>query len=314
MIDAGQVFDQGRLLGLPTETVYGLAAPIDRPDLIARIFELKGRPPTNPLIVHVGTLDQARLCVQSWPVMAGVLAEHFWPGPLTLVLPKSDRVSDVITAGQNTVALRMPDHPVALAVLRASPVPLVAPSANLSTRVSPTSADDVALAFSADDVTVLDGGPCRVGIESTIVAVDEPNQRLTVLRPGMIDREALKAVLPEDWYLVERTDEAVQDDQVAPGQMRQHYRPARPLTVQVTADEDALSEARRKFSLQSGLALIELADDPDQAARDLYRLLRRADDGPVDRLVLLLPARRLIDPSWAGIVNRLTRAASHWKN
>lgn len=314
MIDAGQVFEQGRLLGLPTETVYGLAAPIDRPDLIARIFELKGRPPTNPLIVHVGTLDQARLCVQSWPAIAGVLAEQFWPGPLTLVLPRSDRISDVITAGQNTVALRMPDHPVALAVLRASPVPLVAPSANLSTRVSPTSADDVAAAFSADDVTVLDGGPCRVGIESTIVAVDEPNQRLTVLRPGMIDRIVLKAVLPADWQLVERTEETVQDDLVAPGQMRQHYRPARPLTVQVMAGEDAMAEARRKLSRQPDMALIELADDPDQAARDLYRSLRRADAGPVERLVLLLPASRLVDPAWAGIVNRLTRAASHWKH
>ncbi len=315
MIDASQVFAEGRLLGLPTETVYGLAAPIDRPDLITRIFDLKGRPLSNPLIVHVGTLAQARQCVRHWPDMASLLAAHFWPGPLTMVLPRSERISDLISAGQDTVGLRMPDHPLALAVLRASPVPLVAPSANLSTRVSPTRAEDVSAAFSVEDVTVLDGGRCRVGIESTIVAVDDEQRKLIVLRPGQITSDALKAILPDDWQLIEVSGETEPSDQrpVAPGQMRKHYRPQKLLTVRVI-DEDARVLARQELANQTRVALIELANDPDRAAHELYQSLRNADSASVDSLVLLLPAKHLSDPAWSGIIDRLTRAASYWKN
>jgi L-threonylcarbamoyladenylate synthase len=305
MPDPNAVFASGRLIGLPTETVYGLAAPIDRPDLVERIFTLKGRPPSNPLIVHVGSLDQARACVRQWPPLADQLAGRFWPGPLTLVLPKADHISDVITAGHDTVALRMPDHPIALAILKASSSPLVAPSANLFTRISPTRAEDVRAVFSAADVEVIDGGPCRVGIESTIVAIEQARQRVIWLRPGMISRQQIEAELPGGWQLVEP---GLANDRAAPGRMREHYRPGKPLMVRVVREE-----AGSSASEDGRFTRIALPDQADQAARELYRCLREADAGPGEWLLIELPAERLIDPLWAGIVNRLRKAASEWR-
>lgn len=306
-LDPEAEFAAGRLIGLPTETVYGLAAPIDRPDLVERIFALKGRPPSNPLIVHVGTLEQARACVAHWPPLAGRLAERFWPGPLTLVLPRAAHISPVITAGHDTVALRMPGHPLALAILRACRSPLVAPSANLFTRLSPTRAEDVRAVFSPEDVTVVDGGPCRVGIESTIIAIDEARRQVSWLRPGMISRQQIEAELPAGWQLVEPgRDSAV----AAPGRMREHYRPSKPLTVRVTGVDVPSSDARGDHR---HWIRIELPDQADQAARELYHRLRAAEASPGEHLLIELPPDRLTDPSWAGIINRLRKAASDWQ-
>lgn len=310
------VFDQGRLLALPTETVYGLAAPIDRPDLIARVFELKGRPPDNPLIVHVGSLGQARRVVSEWPEAAETLAGSYWPGPLTLVLRRSELISDAITAGRDTVAVRMPEHPVALAVLQALDVPLVAPSANLFTRLSPTCAADVRAAFPADLVEIIDGGPCRVGIESTIVAVEADQRRLVWLRPGMLDRDAISACLPQGWRLeIPVSSEDTPGARPAPGRMREHYRPRRPLHVRVY--RDSVERARLLSCHQTDIArqVVELPDGAEQAARRLYRLLHQADQADPDSrlpIELLLPAARLTDPAWEGVVNRLAKAATRW--
>jgi L-threonylcarbamoyladenylate synthase len=302
-LDPEAEFAAGRLIGLPTETVYGLAAPIDRPDLVERIFALKGRPPSNPLIVHVGSLEQARSCVAHWPPLAERLAERFWPGPLTLVLPRAAHISPVITAGHDTVALRMPGHPLALAILRACRSPLVAPSANLFTRLSPTRAEDVRAVFSSEDVTVVDGGPCRVGIESTIIAIDETRRQVSWLRPGMISRHQIEAELPDDWQLVDPgQDSAV----AAPGRMREHYRPAKPLTVRVIAADVPSNDNRQWIR-------IELPDQADQAARELYQRLRAAEASPGGHLLIELPRDRLSDPRWAGIINRLRKAASDWR-
>ncbi|AKS40708.1 L-threonylcarbamoyladenylate synthase [Wenzhouxiangella marina] len=307
-IDPNEVFATGRLIGLPTETVYGLAAPIDRPELVQRVFELKGRPPGHPLIVHVGSLTQARACVADWPEAAEMLAGRYWPGPLTLVLPKSDRVSDAITAGQATVALRMPDHPLALALLRASSAPLVAPSANPFTRLSPTRAEDVRAVFAEDQVTVVDGGPCRVGIESTIVALDPGAKTARLLRPGMISSEDLAAVLPPDWSWVESSVAGPR----APGQMREHYRPSRPLRVEVLADPAAIEHRRLALEARPELVEVRLPEAAEAAARELYQRLREADREGAEALVLLLSEACLRDPAWAGIVNRLAKAASQW--
>lgn len=304
-LEPNEVFAAGRLIGLPTETVYGLAAPIDRPDLIARIFALKGRPSSHPLIVHVGSIDQAKACVRHWPALATRLAERFWPGPLTLVLPKAEHISEQITAGHDTVALRMPDHPIALAILKASRSPLVAPSANLFTRLSPTRAEDVRAVFSETDVTVVDGGPCRVGIESTIIAIDEDDQIVTCLRPGMIDRGRIAAQLPPGWTLIEPGESTAL---VAPGRMREHYRPTRPLTVMVIRDPRAAALGPES----ADIGLVELPDQAELAGRELYGRLRRADRGPASRLLIRLPARCLEEPAWDGIVNRLRKAASQW--
>ena len=307
------LFDQGRLLALPTETVYGLAAPIDRPDLIARIFELKGRPSSNPLIVHVGSCEQARRVSREWPDVAGALAQAFWPGPLTLVLPRSDRISDAITAGRDTVAVRMPDHSVALAVLRALDVPLVAPSANLFTRLSPTCAADVRAVFASDQVEVIDGGPCRIGLESTIVGIDPSKRRLLWLRPGAIDREQIRRQLPSGWQLEISSDLDPQAAaQCAPGRMREHYRPDTPLHVHLHGGIDHAERLRAGLSHQGRRCIVELPQTAELAARMLYRLLRAADREHPGSIELLLDARHLSEPAWEAVINRLRKAATGW--
>ncbi|MGY6555522.1 MAG: L-threonylcarbamoyladenylate synthase [Wenzhouxiangella sp.] len=307
------LFDRGRLLALPTETVYGLAAPIDRPDLIARIFALKGRPPSNPLIVHVGSLEQARRVAGDWPEVAEVLAQAFWPGPLTLVLPRSAQIDDAITAGRDTVAVRMPDHPVALAVLRALDVPLVAPSANLFTRLSPTRAEDVRAVFPRDQVEIIDGGPCQVGLESTIVGLDSAKRCLLWLRPGAIDREQIRRHLPSAWRLeVPAAMDPEGAAQSAPGRMREHYRPDTPLHVHLHTGSDHAERLRVSLHKQGRPCILELPDTPETAARELYRLLRSADREGADSIELLLDARHLAAPAWEAVINRLYKAASIW--
>ena len=310
-----EVFRQGRLLALPTETVYGLAAPIDRPDLIARVFELKKRPPDNPLIVHVGTEQQLSRVVGQWPEPAARLARAFWPGPLTLVLARANSIIDAITAGLDTVAVRMPDHPAALAVLKALDVPLVAPSANLYTRLSPTCAADVRAVFPAEEVEVIDGGPCRVGIESTIVGVDSDLRRLWWLRPGMIRRAEIESLLPPGWRLETPAPAAAPEKALsAPGRMKIHYRPSRPLQVYVCSNQAALEQLHSRFQADQRRAVLMLPPQAEQAARDLYGMLRAADGEERDSIELLLPAEHLRDPAWEGVVNRLRKAASTWIN
>lgn len=316
-----ELFDRGRLLALPTETVYGLAAPIDRPDLIARVFELKRRPPSNPLIVHVGSREQAQRVAGEWPEVAEALTQAFWPGPLTLVLPRSEYISDAITAGRDMVAVRMPDHPVALAVLRALDVPLVAPSANLFTRLSPTCAEDVRAVFPVEQVEVIDGGPCRVGLESTIVGVDSASRCLRWLRPGAITREQIRRHLPSGWRLDAPT--ALDPEGVAqhaPGRMREHYRPDTPLHVHLHDGSAHAERLRAGLQQQGRRCIVELPETAAAAAQALYRLLRLADqeadqDG-ADSIELLLDARHLSAPAWEAVINRLHKAASlwHWQN
>ena len=308
--DPQSVFAENRLLALPTETVYGLAAPIDRPDLIARVFELKERPADHPLIVHVGSVEQARSCVADWPSAAEALGDKFWPGPLTLVLPKSDRISDAITAGQSTVALRMPDHPLALELLKRAEVPMVAPSANPFTHLSPTRAADVAQAFSSDEVAVVDGGPCQVGIESIIVALDSNNNMARVLRPGIISEQAISEALPADWKLADPSGASAR----APGQLAAHYRPSSPLRVEVLNQQNALDDRFEALSASVDQTVIQLPAEAELAARDLYALLRTADSENTGELVILLLEDQRCDPAWAGIINRLEKAASTWAN
>ncbi len=306
--DPRAVFAVGRLLALPTETVYGLAAPIDRAELIERVFSLKGRPMDHPLIVHVGSVEQARSCVSDWPDAAEALSRAFWPGPLTLVLPRSERISLAITGGQATVALRMPDHPLALRLLAAAGVPMVAPSANRFTRLSPTRAGDVAAAFSSRDVEVVDGGPCQVGIESTIVALDAQQQTASVLRPGMIAVDEIAAVLPPAW----RIEEKAKNGGRSPGQMAVHYRPERPLRVEILSDGAARDTRLDALRASPDRQPVDLPAAADQAARALYAALRQGEQSEAGELVVLLTRAELVDPAWAGIVNRLKKAASRW--
>jgi L-threonylcarbamoyladenylate synthase len=191
--DAAARLQAGQLVAFPTETVYGLGANALDPAAVQRIYAAKGRPAWNPVIAHVPSIEAARALAREWPASAQVLAEAFWPGPLTLVVPKAAHVPEVATAGLDAVAVRVPAHPVALALLRAAAMPIAAPSANRFTQISPTTAWHVVQSLGDRVPLVLDGGPCSVGIESTVV--DCTGEEVIILRPGMLGRESLERVL-----------------------------------------------------------------------------------------------------------------------
>lgn len=303
---AADVLRNGGVVAIPTETVYGLAARIIDKVALETIFRLKGRPSDNPLIVHVSSIEQARGLISS---LAHDSLEHlaglFWPGPLTLVFPAADDVSNIITAGLSTVAVRMPQHPIARSIIEECGSPLAAPSANRSGRPSPTTAQHVEEDLGSE-VLIIDGGACRVGLESTVVRVLP--DKLIVLRPGIITTQELR----------ERTGLAVdhsgsaEDLNASPGTRYRHYAP-RAQVVLVYAISDALDffaggdaramilarpELHREFQGQIVGALTE---------RDLYAELRRADDLHVERIVVLCDGTVLCHEA---LMNRL-RKASH---
>jgi L-threonylcarbamoyladenylate synthase len=310
--EAAAVLRAGGLVALPTETVYGLAANAEDPAAVARIFQAKGRPPSHPLIVHIGGAEHLDAWAADVPEAARLLAERCWPGPLTLVLRRSDRVPLEVTGGLETVALRVPDHPVALALLSAFGGGVAAPSANRFGSVSPTTADDVRAELGDAVDFVLDGGPCTVGVESTIVDVtgDTP----TVLRPGGVTREELEAVLGSRLPVPATSTIRV------PGQHPSHYAPrARVVLVE---PEEILVETERAGDQGHRVGVFltpDLADTPVKAhavvavpastadyARSLYGFLRELDRAGCDLIIVSLPA-----PEGLGlaIANRLRRAA-----
>jgi L-threonylcarbamoyladenylate synthase len=218
---AARIIQEGGLVAFPTETVYGLGADALNPMAVARIFEVKRRPQFDPLIVHIADLRQAEILVKRLPSQAVKLAEVFWPGPLTLVLEKSPMIPDLVTSSLSTVAIRVPDHPLALDLIRESGRPLAAPSANPFGGVSPTTAEHVWHSLGNKVDLILDGGPCRVGVESTVLSLvgDIP----VLLRPGGVSLEELQALLGE--VALSKDGPLPQ----APGQLSSHYSPSTPL-------------------------------------------------------------------------------------
>ncbi|MFE0874808.1 L-threonylcarbamoyladenylate synthase [Streptomyces smyrnaeus] len=314
-IDIGKAADvlrAGGLVALPTETVYGLGANAEDPTALARIFQVKGRPPTHPLIVHISGADHLDDWAEDVPAAARLLAEHFWPGPLTLVLRRGPRVPLEATGGLQTVAVRVPGHPVALTLLKTFGGGVAAPSANRFGSVSPTTADHVRAELGDGVDFVLDGGPCGVGVESTIVDVtgDVPS----ILRPGGATREDLEAVLGHPLAVPSTSRVRV------PGQHPSHYAP-RALVVLVEP-ENLIAEAEREQELghQVGVFLPpSLADSPVKAhaqvtiptsmgayAHGLYGFLRELDQQGCDLIVAPLPAEEGLG---LAIANRLRRAA-----
>ena len=287
-----------KLVAMPTETVYGLAAPYDDLGLVHKIFQLKNRPLFDPLIVHLAEFSQAFDLVEDFPSDLQELARHFWPGPLTMVLKKSDRVHPLITSGQDTVALRIPKSELALKFIRAVGRPVVAPSANLFKKTSPTRAEHVREFFSTEDVFVLDGGPCSVGIESTIVAPCG-GRSLQILRPGLISESDFKAL----GFAVVNQKSAPQ----VPGQLVEHYMPQLPLflAIDLSAEEIAQQLAERSFH---SFEPLQLPTDPLLAARQLYQLLRTESTHPC--LLLPLSSSYFADEKWLAILDRLQRASS----
>jgi L-threonylcarbamoyladenylate synthase len=288
-----QQLRSGGVVGMPTETVYGLAADATSRDAVAHVFALKGRPATNPLIVHVASIDVAKRFVH-WDDRATTLFDRFAPGPISVVLPKrSDGgVCDLVTAGKSTVAIRIPNHPLALELLRAFDGALAAPSANRSNYVSPTSADHVRAEF-GDSVPVLDGGPCMVGIESTVLDLTTSPQP-TILRPGHITRSQIASVIgPVDVFVGHvKTDVAAN----SPGQHAKHYAP-RSRAVRFGA--------RSREAIPAGAVELHLPADPTEAARVFYARLREIDASGPECIAIELPPDA---PEWAALRDRILRA------
>jgi L-threonylcarbamoyladenylate synthase len=221
--DAAALIQQGGLVGLPTETVYGLAADAFNATACARIFEVKARPSFDPLIVHIADASELPRVAAAGPAAAAVLAARFWPGPLTLILPKAAAVPSIVSSGLDTVAVRVPAHPVAQALLAACGTPLAAPSANRFGQLSPTRAQHVQLGLGDAVPLILDGGPCEVGVESSIVDFSGPEPRL--LRPGGLQRELIEEALGHSLL----SGPSVLEKPLAPGQLASHYAPRTPL-------------------------------------------------------------------------------------
>ena len=283
----------GELVAFPTETVYGLGANALDADAVRRIFERKGRPSTSPLIVHVDSVEMARSLAREWPERAEAFAAQHWPGPLTMVLPKRPIIPDVVTAGLPTVGLRMPAHPVALALIREAGVPIAAPSANRFTELSATTADHVRAAFGTS-VFVLDGGPTDIGIESTVISLVGPEPVL--LRPGMIPFADLRRI-------TELTGEA----HPSPGMHHRHYSPR---TTLVLIDGGELPAGRTAYLWWNRFIAapkdVRMPASPDQYAAILYRTLHQLDDEGWDTIAVERPPS---GAEWTGILDRLERAS-----
>ncbi|MEU1441605.1 L-threonylcarbamoyladenylate synthase [Streptomyces mirabilis] len=309
---AAGVLRAGGLVALPTETVYGLGANAEDPAAVSRIFQVKGRPPSHPLIVHVSGAEHLDDWVQEVPATARLLAERFWPGPLTLVLRRGRRVPLEATGGLETVAVRVPDHPAALALLSAFGGGVTAPSANRFGSVSPTTADDVRAELGDAVDFVLDGGPCKVGVESTIV--DATGEIPTILRPGGATREDLEAVLGCPLAVPATSHIRV------PGQHPSHYAPS--ARVVLVEPESVVDEARLAQEQGHHVGVLlppSLAGTPVKAhavvdvpaslaayARGLYGFLRELDQRRCDLIVASLPVEEGLG---LAIANRLRRAA-----
>lgn len=308
--EAAAILRRGGLVAFPTETVYGLGADAANPEAVARIFAAKGRPADHPVIVHIGSAAQLEQWASDIPPAASQLAQRFWPGPLTLILKRHPRVSDAVTGGQDTIGLRVPGHPLALALLSAFGGGIAAPSANRFGRVSPTAAAHVREELGEAVDCILDGGDCQVGIESTILDLSGGAPRL--LRPGAITAAEIEAELGQ-------TLATVADD--APrvsGALPSHYAPGTPLSL--IAAEDLNTEIKTYLGQDKRVAVMArrtappgtqcvwqvMPSDATAYAHELYARLRELDALHVDRLLIeAVPT----DVSWQAVQDRLTRAA-----
>jgi L-threonylcarbamoyladenylate synthase len=314
---AAELLRASEVVALPTETVYGLAANALDERAVAKIFQIKGRPVNNPIIVHVASVEMAKHCVSDWPKSAGQLAKAFWPGPLTLVLPRAKGIPDNVTAGGATVGVRWPSHPFIQAVIRECGFPLAAPSANLSSQISPTNAEHVRKQLGGKIPLIVDGGQSQVGIESTVLDLSvSPAQ---VLRPGMIHAESLAAVVGN---IEHRTSNIERRTLRSPGRLKKHYSPKAKLVVlNWQNDTDLNSQLSTLNSQPSTCHVIAhtqvpsaedfarvsvIPHDAEAFARAIYAELHRCDEAGAEWIVVETPPEL---PEWSAIADRLKRAA-----
>lgn len=317
---ASDLLRAGEVVALPTETVYGLAANALDANAVAKIYEIKGRPAHNPIIVHVTGVEMAKRSVTLWPDTAERLAKSFWPGPLTIVLPKAKEIPDIVTAGGDTVGVRWPSHPFMQAVIRECGFPLAAPSANLSNSISPTNAQHVRKQLGSKLKLIVDGGQSQVGIESTVIDLCARPPR--VLRPGMIHSESLVATIGE----VQSPEAGVQSPAAgmrSPGLLRKHYSPQAKLVLFSWRDAAELNSQLSTLHSQlskthvishthipsgDGLAGVSvIPHDAEAFARAIYAELHRCDEAGAELIVV----EALPDSiEWRAIADRLNRAAA----
>jgi L-threonylcarbamoyladenylate synthase len=312
--EAGRLIRAGRLVAFPTETVYGLGGnALDR-HAVVRIFAAKGRAATNPLIVHVASADDAKKLAAAWPSAATDLARRFWPGPLTIVLPKRSLVPDEVTAGGSTVGIRVPSHPVALALVRRSDRPIAAPSANRSSRISPTTAAHVMKELSGQVNLVLDAGPTPGGLESTVLDLTTTPPRL--LRPGLITAAELAEIVGPSLELTMPSDAIAR----SPGLSPRHYSPAVPVECVRGSSrrrvDELLARGQRVGWLMldperglrhPNLVSIALPAEPVGYSARLYAALHMLEDADVQRIVVSLPPE---EQAWLAVHDRLRRASA----
>ena len=304
----------GELVALPTETVYGLGADASQDSAVAKVFAAKGRPAEHPLIVHVASKAQVSDYAASVPAFAHKLIDAFWPGPLTLILPRRDGVARAAAGGQDSIGLRCPSHPVAQALLQAAATGVAAPSANQFGRVSPTTAEHVQAEF-GEDLLILDGGPCPVGIESTIV--DCTRGAPVLLRPGHITREQVEAACGQALLAPEAATEAAPR---ASGTLESHYAPRarvrlmsanelnqRLASLGVHAHNLGLWSRQRPLDAGAGVLWRAQAVLAAEAAQQLFAVLRELDSHGVQQIWVELPPDT---PAWEGVRDRLKRAAA----
>lgn len=319
---AVELLRAGGVVALPTETVYGLAANALDTRAVQRIFEIKGRPAHNPVIVHVAGWEMARRCVAHWPPLADALARAFWPGPLTLILPRAKDIPDAVTAGGPTVGIRWPAHPFIQAVIRECGFPLAAPSANSSNRLSPTSATHVHRSLGHKIPLIVDGGQCQVGIESTVLDLAASPPR--ILRPGMIHAESLQAVASDSGLRVAESGPANGTGPLrSPGRLPRHYSPrAKLVTLSWRDEQDLRSKIKnRKLKMEKTHVIAHavipggieparvsvIPHDPEAFARAIYAELHRCDEAGAECIIVeALPDT----PPWRAIADRLQRAAA----
>lgn len=294
---AARTIRQGGVVVIPTETVYGIACDALNKDAVMRVFEVKGRPSDNPLIVHISEWDMLDMVAQDIPPLAKKFAEKYWPGPLTLVLPKRPEVPLETTGGLNSVAVRMPRHRVALDVIRQAERPIAAPSANVFMALSPTRAQDIDPEILIEVDVILDGGPCEVGLESTVLDLTDDTPR--ILRPGAITRADIQAMTGRPLGL-----NPPPDVRKSPGMYRRHYAPnARVVLV------DALTEGQIGLSFEepANPQQIKMPDDPIAYGAVLYTALRRLDKPETDTIFVQEPPD---EPQWEAVLDRLRKASA----
>ena len=308
----------GEVVALPTETVYGLAANALEEKAVAKIFQIKGRPAHNPIIVHVAGNEMAKRCVKDWPELADKFSKSFWPGPLTLVLPRAKDIPDAVTAGGETVGIRWPSHPFIQAVIRECGFPLAAPSANLSNQISPTNAEHVRSQLGEKISLIVDGGQSQVGIESTVLDLTVSPPR--ILRPGMIHAESLAAVAGN----IQHSTSNIQHSMLrSPGLLAKHYSPKAKLVVLDWRDDaDLQSQLATHHSPLATCFVIAhtkipggfpaenvsvIPHDAEAFARAIYAELHRCDAAGAKLIVVEAPPDL---PEWSGIADRLRRAAA----